>query len=186
MAKMNIRKFNGMVRKAVQSPHVSRVRIFGGTATQNATTEFTLLTVDDDPDYDLTTDGTNVAEAQARSRLTGIKLDMGLTPSSAGETMEWMLFKSPDGVLNATTPATLFTADVSTSTLALRKNVVAYGLFRASANTDARQARIRIKRAAMRRIAQLKDGDSLRLAITHSADSTDGILDLTGTITTVI
>lgn len=167
-----IKRFNGMVRRAMMTNHRSRMR---GTCTLTASTLNTqnLLTVDDDPDYDIATDfSSTIAEAESLSRLKRIDLNISFfsgTANGAGALVEWMLYRSPDDSLTGQNPSDLFGADVTLTTQSLRKNAIAYGGFLSSANNDTSKFKIGIKRKAMRRISRLSDGDRLKLAFVTSA-----------------
>lgn len=167
-----IKRFNGMVRRAMMTPHRSRIRFDKSTITAATVTPVTLLTVDDEPNYDTTSDGTNVAEAEALSRLMKIDLNLSFfsgTSNAAGALVEWMLYRDPDAQLGTETPSTLFTADVSATTAMVRKNVLAYGGFYSSANNDTKAFRIGIRRKAMQRVRRLSDGDKIMLVIITAA-----------------
>lgn len=185
MAKMSMNRFNGLVNKAVEHRNVSRVRMMNVALPSAATTTYTLLACDDDPDYDLTSDNTTVAEVQPFSKIVKIDLHCRIEPST-GNTIEWMLIKDPDGLFTASQPApsTLFTADVTLTTMAVRKYALAYGWFKAVSTTkDALQTNFRIKRAAIKRIGSLLDGDKLLLIIANPSAGA-GTIIVTGTITT--
>lgn len=172
MAKrMSMKRFNGMVRRAIQTPHVSRV-LKEETLTADTLLDEAILTVDDDPDYDIATGASTVAEAEALSRLRKIKLTISYfsgTANSSGAKVKWILYKSPDGTLGSIDPDALHGADVTLTTQALRKNTLAAGWFYSSSNNETKLFRVRISRAAMRRVMVLKDNDQLRFAMQTSA-----------------
>lgn len=186
---MNMGQFRKMVRSAMASPHVSRVRIFNFGLTQN-TTIYTpkLLACDDDPDYDLTTDGTNVSECQPFSRITKIDLKCRIQPggTNSSNRIEWILLKDPDGALEAgaITPASLFLSDVSLPSNSLRKYTLAYGWTVATTNKDGEQFHIRIRRKALLRAGLMHDGDKLLFVFTNNHATLAGTLDCTGRIVT--
>lgn len=164
-------RFNSLVRQALQTPHRSRIRQDVALSAATLSSKV-LLTVDDDPDYDLATDGSNVAEAEALSRLRRIDLRISYfagTANAAGALVEWILFRSPDNTLASTAPSSLFTADISPTTALVRKNVLAYGGFYSSANNDTRVFNVRIRRAAIKRIQRLSDGDKIEFGIITAA-----------------
>lgn len=174
------------VKRATGTTHVSRVRMLQLPLTQGATTTITLLKVDDDPDYDLTSDGTLIAEAQARSRITSIDLNMTVNPGVTGEVGEWMLYRDPDSAIGAADPSTLFQADLTTTVAALRKNAVAYGMLIGNTNVENISRRVFIKRKAMRRISGLADNDLLKIAFQLTAGASNGALSMYGRIRTKI
>lgn len=174
------------VRRATGTVHVSRVRMVDIALTQNATTAITLLKVDDDPDYDLASDGTNIAEAQARSRITSIDLKMWLRANGTGERVEWLLYRDRDSNLGSVDPSTLFQADYTTTVAEVRKNTVSYGMHVGSTNVENTMMRVFLKRKAMRRISGLNDNDLLKMTFAHSAAVGDGVLSMWGVIRTKI
>lgn len=182
-------KFRSLVRtevkKAIGTTHISRVRMIDQVLTQGTTADFNLLVVDDDPDYDLASDGTNIAEVQALTKLRKIELTFIVNPGGTGsERIEYMLYRDPDATLVGSVPSSLFTADVSLASQALRKNAIAYGMFISTANKDTTTRRLFIRRQAMARVQTLRDGDRLRMAIAHSAAAADGLMWLYGRIWT--
>lgn len=172
MAKrMSMKRFRGMVRSAILTPHVSRV-LKEETLTANTLLDEAILAVDDDPDYDIATGASTVAEAQTLSRLRRIKLHIAYfsgTSDSSGAKVKWILYKSPDGALGSIDPDSLHGADVTLTTQALRKATLAAGWFFSSSNNETGHFRVRISRAAMRRNMVLKDNDQLRFAMQTSA-----------------
>lgn len=184
MARMGMKQFNGMVQKAVEHKDVKRVRFMNKAIPTAATTTFTLLTCDDDPDYDLNSDGTTVAEVQPFSKIVGMNLKFRLE-AAAGNTVEWLLIKDPDGLFTATQPApsTLFTADITLTTIAVRKYTLAYGWLKSvSGIRDSTIFKIRVSKAAIKRAGAFLDGDKLLLIIANPSAGA-GEFILTGTIT---
>lgn len=168
---MNMARFNALARKAVATSHRSRIRA-NVALTAATVNETSLLLVDDEPNYDLTSDGTNIAEAEARSRVRKIDLTVSFfagTSNAAGALVEWLLFRDPDNFANVTAPSDLFTADLNTVTMSLRKNALAYGGFFSSANNDTRVFHIRISRKAMQRTQVLQDNDRIKLQMVTAA-----------------
>lgn len=164
-------KARRMIRAAIVTAHRSRVRMDVPLTAATVKTS-SLLSVDDDPDYDLTSNDTNIAEAEALSRLKRIDLNISYfsgTANAAGALVEWVLYRDPDNIGIITNLSDLFIADVTANSLAVRKNVVAYGGFYSSANNDTQRFRIGIKRAAMRRISRLSDNDRLKFSIITAA-----------------
>lgn len=166
------------VRKAMGNRVVHRIRMLDQTITNNVTTKFNLLSCDDDPDYDLATDGTNVAECHPNSRIVAVQLHVGLYPASNPINpgpLEWMIARDPDGALGAAgliTPGNLYAADVTTATDMLRKNVWAMGHMFLTTNRDAANLNIRISRKALRRARIMRDGDKVSISFTNP-DATD-------------
>jgi len=170
----------------------SRVRIFENPLTvATGNRNYKLLHCDDDPDYDLTTNGnaqtlgTDVAECKPKSRITSIDLQLTCQNIDAVKAVEWILVKDPDLVLAGIgyTPSSLFTADVSSLTIPLRKYTLAYGYFAGGSNTDIMRQRIRIKRKALARAGVMNDLDELRLMIVNNNVTDDLTVYCVGTIT---
>lgn len=164
---------------------VHRVRILAGTITQNTNTFINLLTCDDDPDYDLATDGTNIAECQPGARIEAVQLVMTVFGANiAGETIEWIIGRDPDGALATNyTIGNLYTADVSANTRMIRANVWGAGHFIGTTNRDSMTSGLNITKA-LRRARLMADGDVIRLAFTATAAGGDHTLYLRGRIIT--
>lgn len=158
----------------------------GSTVTQGTDTSFNLLTCDDDPNYDLATDGTNVAECEPGSKIVAVQLHMSLYNMPDGEVYEWVMGRDPDGAITAGTftMATLYTQDVSGADLLLRKNAWAAGHIMSSTSHAFSQEMVRIKGSNLRRAGNMEDGDVIRLTFTASASATSPLLYLRGRIIT--
>lgn len=191
MAKMDMRAFDRLVEKRVRKVMgtitTHRVRMLSKTI--NTTTPFRtyvdLLTADDDPDYDIVSNGTTIAECHANSKIVKVQLKINLFNSSTDKFVEWALYRDPDQVLgtNATIDA-MFTSDVSTNDQLMKKNAVAYGNKRFTSQADGGIAKIFIKRKALARIRTMHDNDKLRLLFQEESQSTL-TCDIVGRIWTV-
>lgn len=184
---MNMRGFRQLVQAATEIKHVHRYRALDVTVTQGASLEFPILSCDDDPDYDEDFDASAAApECEVGSRVLGINFVMDLVPGSAGgEQMEWILFKSPDGLLNnAITIPDLFTNDQTALNMLLRKYCLVYGRFLSTASKESSRTTVKITRAAMRRAGVMHDNDTLRMRLTHTAAASNGSFSLHGRIWT--
>lgn len=181
-----MRRLAQMVYNMNTVKRVHRIRMLAQTITEAATTGFNLLTCDDDPNYDLTTDGTNVAECEPGAKIIAIQLQMTIT-AVAARTVEWIFLRDPDGVLAAASArniATLYTADVSANTIVIRKNTIAAGHFLASDRT-AHNSNLNVSPKALRRVARMADGDTLSLAFTDNGEGAgDSLMYLRGRIIT--
>lgn len=165
---------------------VHRVRILSGTITQGANTSFVLLTCDDDPDYDLATDGTNVAECQPGARIEAVQIVMSIFGSNiAGETIEWVIGRDQDNALGAASfsVSELYAADFTGNRAILRKNVWGVGHFIGTANRDVSNTGLNITKA-LRRARLMADGDTIRLNFTATAAGGDHTVYLRGRIIT--
>lgn len=184
---MNMGQFRSLVQAATGVKHTHRYRLLDLVITNNASTEFGLLTADDDPDYDEDFNGSTTApECEVGSRILGIDLNLDLVPGNAGGQHEWILFKSPDGLLSTGVvgPVSLFTNDLSANIALMRKYILAYGRFLSTASRESSRTRVRISRAAMRRAGVMHDNDSLRMVIAATDTAADGSLSLHGRIWT--
>lgn len=166
---------------------VHRIRILAGTITQGTDTSFSLLTCDDDPNYDLTTDGTNVAECEPGAKVVAVQLHMSIYGMPAGEVYEWTMYRDPDGALGAAsngTIATLYTADFTASNAVQRKNTFLAGHVCSSTSKEVYTDQIRITSKALRRAARFADGDLWRMTFTATPSATSPSLYLRGRIIT--
>lgn len=184
---MNMGQFRSLVQAATGVKHTHRLRDLDQVITNNATSEFALLTADDDPDYDEDLAlGTSAPECEVGSRILGIDLSMDFVPGNAGGQHEWLLFKSPDGLLDSlpVTFATLFTNDRTANNMLARKYALAGGRFLSTASRESSRTKVRISRAAMRRAGVMHDSDSIRLTITATDTAADGSFSIHGRIWT--
>lgn len=177
-----------MIKPWLGTRRVHRIRMLDQAITQGAVTTFSLLSCDDDPNYDLTSDGTNIAEAHPGARIVGMNLHMSIFDVDAGETVEWILGKDPDGALGAGGVfdiADLYTSDVTANNLAVRENVWTVGhMIGETGNRTLKNVELRIPRGTLKRSRLLADGDVIRLAFTHTAAGTDSTMYLRGRIVT--
>lgn len=183
---MNMGQFRSLVQAATGTKHTHRLRQLDFTITNNTTTEFALLTADDDPDYDEDFAATTSApECEVGARVLGIDLSCDFVPGNAGGQHEWCIFKSPDGLLTSViTPGLLFQNDLTANVSLLRKYTMAYGRFLSTASRESSRTRVRISRAAMRRAGVMHDNDSLRMSVTATDTAADGTMSLHGRIWT--
>lgn len=187
MNAMQWKKFRGLVLAAAESKHTHRYRSTEFTATQAAVTSYQLLACDDDPDYDTGGDFSTPCECHPGSKITGIDLNLTIAPNGTSEIIEWMLWKDPDSILGATvSPADLFTNDLNSTNVVLRKAVLAYGMFRSTTSREANKIHVRVSRAAMGRNRVMKDGDRLRLTVLNTGGSATTKISAFGRIWTRI
>lgn len=192
MAKMNMRGFERLVEKKVRkvmgTVTTHRVYVKDLTITASTNKYINLLNADDDPDYDLVSNGTNTAECHTNSKITKIQLSMQYFNSTgSGLTVEWMLTRRPDvGGIATTdmTPANLWVSDWNVATNALKANTVTYGHSIISSTFETVKSSVRIKRKALGRIRTMHDGDLLTFALFPPAGTTQ-VLNLIGRIWTV-
>lgn len=180
----------GLVRAASGVRHTHRLRTMDLSVTQNSQVDQPILTCDDDPDYDEDFDFAGAApECSPGSRIVGLDLNLEMVPGGgAGERMEFILYKSPDALLtfglSNVSMALLFTNDLTSATILLRKHTLAIGTFVNTTTKDKFRSHIRISSGAMKRNAIMHDGDQLRMLITHTAASSNGTASLYGRIWT--
>lgn len=175
-------RFQAAVKAATGVKHTHRIYMAKtlSTAGNNA---IPLIAADDDPDYDLDGNGNQYMECETNARITGIDLFLTLRFLAAGRTAEVIIYKDPDQILGTQAPSELFDNDATGNNMLLRKYTVAYGFFIGQTNLEARQLRIRISRAALRRAGVMKDGDQLKMVVQTSA-GTDNLLYAQGRIWT--
>lgn len=190
MAKSNrraIQKLANMVRANMGVRRVHRIRMLDQTITQGTDTAFALLTCDDDPNYDLTTDGTNVAECQVGCRIVAVQLHMSLTNIPNGETVEWVIGRDPDGAITAAgfVVSGVYTADITQGNRMLKDNAWTVGhVMAGTASRDTFNGRLNIARKTLKRARVMHDGDVVRLVFTHTAASSSSLMYLRGRIIT--
>lgn len=192
---MNGREFRqvkNLVDAVAGDPVVKRVRIFAdggttinGSATNGGVTNVKLLKCDADnnPDEDLATDGTNLAEISPGSRITSIDLMLFVKGNSVPQ-LEVFMFRDPDNILGGSTlnPTKLFQQDVDTTTVILRKNCLTYFPIIPTTTHDLWANPVRISAAALARNRRLKAGDDLNLNFYNANSSATGKYWLVGKI----
>lgn len=178
------------VRKASGNRVEHRIRMLEQSLAAATTTTKSLLTCDDDPDYDKTSDGTNVAECHPNSRILAFQLVMGLyvasNPISNGP-MEFLMYRDRDAAISGASAgnmSTLYTADFSTTTGMLRKNTYLAGHQFITTNYEQKTVRLSVSRKALRRAGIMHDGDLIRLAFDNPDPDTACMLYLRGRIIT--
>lgn len=170
----DLRRLAQMVYNMNTVKRVHRIRITQQAITEGTSAEnFNLLTCDDDPNYDLTTDGTNVAECEPGCKIVAIQLVMTVhSVPAASRLIEWTIGRDPDATLTTGLGMpTLYTSDVSTTTIVTRKNVWAaghmVGLDKLGANIN-----VNVSRKALARASRMADGDIIRLTFTDDSGGT--------------
>lgn len=174
------------VARATGSKVYSRIHCKEVSLAAASTTYVSLLSCDDDPNYDTTSDGTNIAEVHPNSRLLGMQLHMGLyvasNPISNGP-MEFILYRDPDAALStAATMAELQGADVTTNRLTLRKNTILAGHQFITTNREYQNQNLRVRRKTLNRIRVMHDNDVIKMAFTNPDPDTVCMLYLRGRI----
>lgn len=172
-----MRRLAQMVYNMNTVKRVHRVRVTSGVITEGESAgtnnTFSLLTCDDDPNYDNTTDGTNVAECEPGARIIAVQLVM-TTVIPDGRLLEWMIGKDPDGVVTSTNflVSSLYTADVTANGLVLRKNVWTVGHKRGTSQRTENTMSINIPGKVLARAGRMEDGDVIRLAFMDDGGGT--------------
>lgn len=190
MAKSNrraIQKLANMVRANMGVRRVHRIRMLDQTITQGTSTPFALLTCNDDPNYDLATDGTNVAECQVGARIVAVQLHLSLTNIPNGETVEWILGRDPDASITTAgfLVGNVYTADVTTGNRLLKDNTWTIGhVMAGTASRDTFNGTLRIPGKTMRRSRLMNENDVIRLVFTHTAAGSSSLMYLRGRIVT--
>lgn len=176
-----------LLKQGILTKRVHRIRMLQQTITQGADTPFILLTCDDEPNYDLTTDGSNVAECHPGAKIVAVQLQMSIFSVDDFETIEWVIGRDPDStVTNASyTISNLYTADVTGTRLLLSKNVWGAGHFVAgAASSEVFNTNLNITKA-LRRASKMLDGDTIKLVFTMTAAGGNAVMYLRGRIITV-
>lgn len=180
-------QFRNLVQAAMGVKRTHRLRELDIAVVQGALDHIPLLTADDNPDYaeDFVAN-TSSPECETGSRILGIDLTLDFVPFAAGEQIEWMIWKNPDASFTEATftPTLLFTNDISINTIAFRKFCMAYGRFLSTATKESSRTRVRISRAAMRRVGVMHQDDVLNLAVQHTAAGGNGAMSIHGRIWT--
>lgn len=167
---MNYAAVRGIVRSMVGDHYTHRYRILNDVITQNTTEEKPLLLADDDPDYDIEPTATTPRECETGSKITGIDLTLNVAPTTVATTVEWLLWKNPDQVLNTITPGMIFENELTPTLALLRKYTLAYGYFRNTSSRESRAQHVRIGRAALGRASRMRENDLLLLSVRETSN----------------
>lgn len=133
-------------------------------------------------DEEVESDGTNVASVPTYSRITGMRLNFICSAGSATE-VRWMLVKDEDNEGSLTSLATQFhNSDDTLIARELRRNTLAKGLMRISADRLQQNIPIRISRKALQRTGGMKENDRIEFHIAKQAAGTTVQLSGFGTI----
>lgn len=191
---MNSRQF-GQIKNIVEAVSGDlinkRVRVVGPTGdgvtiAANGITSQTLLVCDTDgnPNEDLATDGTNIAEVNYGSRLLGIDLNVYYKYPASNQIMECMIYKDIDSLIGASAdPAELFNQDVNSTNILIRKTCLAYwNSVSGTSSKDLYGARVRISHSALARNRKLAAGDKLYIVFKNMHATLGGKYWITGKI----
>lgn len=164
----------------------SKIRMLNQTITEASETPFNLLTCDDDPDYDVLTNGTTVAEIQPGAQIIAIQLHMTIYGLVATRLVEWLIGRDPDGAITAAnfTVANVYTPDLTVTNALLKKNAWSVGHVVANDRTGF-DLNINIPGKLLARAGRMNDGDVIRINFTDDGAGTgNGILYMRGRIVT--
>lgn len=174
---MNARKALAAAGAKVETLTKHRVYVFGTTGagvTLAANTDkyLSLLVCDDDPDYDLVSNNTTIAECQVGSKIVSIELFL-VYKAAAAIMHEIAIYRDRDGSFSTMTPDTqaFNVADYSATVDQVRSNIIGYRPIYLTSNADARPMRLPISKSALRRNQTMHDNDSLKLFIRNNAGS---------------
>lgn len=172
------------LQNILSDKHVCRVRINTLAVTDNADVYQSLLVAKDDPNYDLATDGTNVAECEIGSRILDIDLKIVLHTIAQNDVSEVIIFKDPDVMLTTgMTPANLFLADVTQLTTNLRKYAMWYNVFIGGGAGQNHTFFAKISRGAMARNRRMAENDTLKILFSQNDASASRKAFIVGRIT---
>lgn len=180
------RLMQALLKEGMLTKRIHKIRMLNQTITEGTDTPFNLLTCDDEPNYDLTTDGTNVAECHPGAKIVAVQLIATIYGLVATRLVEWVIGRDPDGAITNTTftMTALYTSDVSTANAMLKANVWGAGHVVATDRTGM-DVRLNITKA-LRRASKMRDGDAIKIQFTDDGAGTgNGILYLRGRIITV-
>lgn len=172
------------LKNIMATPHVARVRMVDITLTDNADVYISLLKCDDDPDYDLISDGTNIAECQVGSMIQDVNLAIMMHGMAANDREEIIFFRDPDVALTTTvTPVSLFTSDYTTATQAIKKATMWYSMYQMMGAGTGFQTAPRIRHAALLRNKNQLDGDVIKISFHQNDGGVTRKVNIVGRIT---
>lgn len=180
------RLMRALLKEGILTKRVHKIRMLNQTITEGSESPFQLLTCDDEPNYDLTTDGTNVSECHPGAKIIAVQLVATIYGLVATRLVEWVIGRDPDSAItNANyTMANLYASDVTGTSTMLRPNVWGAGHVVAT-DRSGFETRLNIT-GALRRASKMRDGDVIKINFTDDGAGTgNGILYLRGRIITV-
>lgn len=186
-----MRRFARRVRRVSGVTLVKRVLVHRSSIADITSVDFdnptnlTLLSCAEAQTESDVSDGSAVADVPLYSRITSLKLRAWVEGSTSASIMHrWVIYKSPDGDLTASTLANgggFFHDSVETATAReMRKNILAKGILITNPSTALTISNIFVSRAALRRIRSLREDDSIKFAIAKAAEGTTTTVTLMG------
>lgn len=178
-------KITAQLRRALGHTVKHRVRIVQQGLTSAATDVEDLLKAVDAPDYDIETDGTNVAECETGARIVGMDLKMIIYLPDVKNRVEMMLYRDKDGGVSASfVPTNLFDSDHTPHIENVKRNTVFYDIFIAGSTQDKYSRTLR-GFPAMKRVRLMQENDVFRLNFINGTYTNAANWTLVGSITTV-
>lgn len=174
----------GYLESLLADTYVKRVRVIGLSLTDNADVYQSLLVSKDDPNHDLVTDGTNIAECETGSRIIDLRLKIVFTVGSSGDMTEVALWRDKDaGITTSFTISALFNSDYTLTNEEVKGVCMWYDMLNWGSGSDKQTAFPRIRRAAMARNKRLREGDVLKLLFSQNDGSLTRKANIVGRIT---
>lgn len=178
-----------LLKQGLLTKRVHKIRMLNQSISEGLDTSannFNLLVCDDEPDYDLTTDGSVVAECHPGAKIIAVQLVLSLYGMVATRLIEYIIGRDPDAAVAAGNYkiGALYTSDITTANAMIKANTWAAGHVIASDRTS-QDLRINVTKA-LRRASKMRDGDVIRLHFTDDgAGAGNALFYLRGRIITV-
>lgn len=144
--------------------YVKRVRAVDVALTNNADTYVTLLASKDDPNHDLISDGSNIAECETGSRIVDLDLKLMLWDATTDDRIEVALFRDKDAGLTTSLSVTnLFLSDYTATAQEVKSACMWYEMFLFGSSSDMKTTGPRIRHQAMARNKRMRENDLIKL-----------------------
>lgn len=130
-------------------------------------------------------DGSAVADAPLYSRITGMKLDFKILGStSVTNVYRWLMYKKPDGesLISSLVQTSFHSSTDSPTQREMHKMTIAKGMVISNPSTAIANLRVFVSKAALKRIAPLRENDALAFLIAKDTAGTTSLLHGMGNI----
>lgn len=136
-------------------------------------------------DEEAESNGSTVADIPLYSRLTGMRLNLFVRAANS-TLIRWALHKRPDGeatnITSSMVDANFHSSDDTEDMREFRKYCIAKGMLAIPSDRLQAPLRIRVSRAAWKRISPMRENDTLTLTIAKASEGTTATVTGFGTI----
>lgn len=134
-----------------------------------------LLICQETVDEEVESNGTNIAQVPLYSKFVGLKLDLNIRGTVNDPlTLRWLLWKLPDGeaLVSSLQDSNWHSSNDVQNNRELRANTLAKGMLLTNTSSGVNKLRVFIRRETLKRLGNLRENDTIRLAIAANASAT--------------